>query len=713
MVRLHHLKRKALVHFFIWVITMMAVVILWFDVGQRRPILGFAETVEHKLSIPLTAKLLQLNFKSGQYVRKNDVIALLSTKDIDAQIAIEEAELKRAEASIGAVKVKEQRRTFSALRGFAQANDSAEKSLIDARAELFIRSAELKALKTKRDILKKMVKDRLAKRQDLIDLNIRYAALKKEISAARLRVGLFNKQSKDVQKRKEYLPLSPIKMAIAPIEAKIFVIKKRIDRLKEQRKELILRSPVSGHISTIWLRPGEVARVGRPVVSIVELSKNRVVGCVYEGDSAELKVGMSAMLFARSTKGRKLKGRIVSLSPHISELPIRCWPQPRQRTWGRKIILAVNAKTPLLAGEGFNVRVDLTKPIISPTIRSANAKKNNAERVSKEKKVKHSTARTDTTKTDTTKTDTIIRAMHIPQALITKSRFEPSGILWNAARDRYFIVSDDTGYKQTIKHLPWIFSMDKRGNVDSQPLLIEGISKINDLESIAQGDNNFIYLLSSQSYSKKGKRKKSRQRFLRVEQRKDGIFLDRKVHLAKLLDKLPVEKLKALGLNDTKDLDIEGMTKTARGGLLIGLKSPLDEDGNALIWHLKKPKTLFQTKNLDQGELKLFGKVRLEVKADGSNAKGGISELLELDDRSLLITATLAVGDAKKSQTSSLWHSGRTVGENKALGAKKLRDFPNRKAEGMSFSADGKHIVVVFDAGSKNPDWAKIKWPIR
>jgi hypothetical protein len=50
--------------------------------------------------------------------------------------------------------------------------------------------------------------------------------------------------------------------------------------------------------------------------------------------------------------------------------------------------------------------------------------------------------------------------------------------------------------------------------------------------------------------------------------------------------------LTTLGLTDTQHLDIEGLTATARGGLLLGLKEPLDERGEAVIWHLPGPDAL-------------------------------------------------------------------------------------------------------------------------
>jgi hypothetical protein len=103
--------------------------------------------------------------------------------------------------------------------------------------------------------------------------------------------------------------------------------------------------------------------------------------------------------------------------------------------------------------------------------------------------------------------------------------------------------------------------------------------------------------------------------------------------------------------------------------------------------------------------------VKLSVKANGREVPGGIAELLELPDRSLVIAAT-ASGIKPRRQSGSLWHVSHTAREaGGLLKARRLRTFPGRKPEGLALSPRPGRLVVVFDADQGTPSWLELPWP--
>ena len=88
--------------------------------------------------------------------------------------------------------------------------------------------------------------------------------------------------------------------------------------------------------------------------------------------------------------------------------------------------------------------------------------------------------------------------MVLPDSLIKRSRFEPSGLVWVPQQHRYVVVSDDTGQVGLDEHAPWLFTMDRRGQVDPSPMLIRGADAVNDLESITAAAGGALYTLGSQ-----------------------------------------------------------------------------------------------------------------------------------------------------------------------------------------------------------------------
>ena len=65
------------------------------------------------------------------------------------------------------------------------------------------------------------------------------------------------------------------------------------------------------------------------------------------------------------------------------------------------------------------------------------------------------------------------------------SLFEPSGLVARASEHRYLLVSDDTGRDET-EGLPWLFAMSAQGSVAPEPIVLEGVRELSDLEAITE-----------------------------------------------------------------------------------------------------------------------------------------------------------------------------------------------------------------------------------
>jgi len=215
---------------------------------------------------------------------------------------------------------------------------------------------------------------------------------------------------------------------------------------------------------------------------------------------------------------------------------------------------------------------------------------------------------------DTFERNSELIPIELSPKMLKTSPFEPSGICWINELNRYLIVSDDTGTKK-LKNIPLLFSVNTQGKVDDQLVNIKGINRINDLESITRDDKGFIYLLSSQVSGKKGKRKKSRELFVKTRLNGHNVDVVSYVHLLQLLKNAVAEKVivpSDLGIDDDNfaELNIEGIC-FFQDKIYLGLESPLDDEGRSLIWVLENPSDLFNTKRLNSSSVRLWAKVRL------------------------------------------------------------------------------------------------------
>jgi hypothetical protein len=400
---------------------------------------------------------------------------------------------------------------------------------------------------------------------------------------------------------------------------------------------------------------------------------------VSEFEALSVKIGAKAKLYRRDMSGIVLKGHVMSMGPIVDEVPVRCRRDPRLPAWGRDVVIVLDEAAQLLPGQAFYVSINKDFKAAAKAVAAPTARPN----------------------------ETAAKDMMVPDRLRSLSRLEPSGLVWIDSLSRYLMVSDDTGFKGSNNHAPWLFAMDADGRLDPEPLKIQGLESVNDLESITAQDNGLIYILASQSFSRKGKRKKNRQLFARLVNEGGSFRADGAVHFASLLDRSSDEFRQGLGINDTSQLDIEGMT-TRNGSILMGLKAPLDSKGRAIIWKMDFPERLFGSGDIESCGLTHWTSVQLKVKADGASVPGGISELLALPDGTLLIGATASGIDAESQDGAIYFSKAPTVGTTYA---RRVNEFGGLKPEGLALSPRTGRYAVVFDRGSELPSWLELPWP--
>lgn len=681
----------------VWGGTLVGAAALWTDV-RRESAVGFALGAEYQVATPEPGRLESLQVAPGQRVRAGQVVATLAADAIDAELAILAAERERVAAELGAVRSETSLRSIDTTREFDESIASAELALRTARADRNVRAAEFKALTSQTEVLRDLVDRRMADRRELDALTVQHAALREELQTADAQIKQLAGQASAARARRALLPADPTAEAVRPLHAELAVIAGQEQLLAVRRNEVVLRAPADGEVAAVFVRPGEVATAGAPILSIVAdpAPNAEVQVCLREPQAGHVRVGDAALLTSRDRSAPGVPGRVVRVAPRVAELPIRCRRAVGVPEWGREAIVALDAPTPLLPGQSFAVAFLGAPASDDPPPAPA-------------------TSPPPTAPAAAPRPDRPL-PIDVPPALAARTRFEPSGLAWSSRRARFVIASDDTGLADTTEHAPWLFTMDERGELDADPLIVAGIDGFSDLEAIAPGPGDSFYILASQSRSRKGKRPPARQVFARIVLDDGGARVEARARLAERIDEAGPALLTGLGLADTADLDLEGLTATSRGGLLIGVKEPLDERGEAMIWHLPRPDALLSGASASDAGLVRWGGVPLRVSADGKDVAGGISDLLELSDGSLLI-ATTKSGEDPGEQDGAVWHA---ADRNTLSEARRVRSFPGLKPEGLALRPDGptprpsgsgQSVVVVFDTGDAPPLWTELPWP--
>ena len=207
-----------------------------------------------------------------------------------------------------------------------------------------------------------------------------------------------------------------------------------------------------------------------------------------------------------------------------------------------------------------------------------------------------------------------------------------------------------------------------------------------DLEGAAAIGNR-IYWISSHSFNSDGEDKKKRKVLFATEvvEGTDGPTLKGVGEASITLRDRLVEAASVA----KKELNIEGLAATPDGGLLIGLRAPL-QNNKALVIRLENPAAV-----IDNAEAPKFG-APMEIKLDGMGIRS--LEQVGMGDRAYLISAG-PVSDSTEGIALYWWSgSGDPVKvENFGFG-----EHPNFKPEAIAVVPGTQTIAIFSDDGKKN-----------
>lgn len=664
------------------------------DLSSSSGVQGYTATNSYSVAPPRPATIKSISVELGATVRAGDVIAQLESTELNAELEVANAERATASAEIVAEAARLRRDSVNLERRFSTGSEQANAQLANAEATAHTAAAELAAIDAELVQQTDLVAKKLANAAVLSDLQLRRAALAKQVDAASSVLRVLRGNVSSAAKRSIALGAGDSSSdddQLKPLQAQLHAAEVKIAQLTRERDLMALRAPADGVIDSLPLHTGDLASPELPVATLVAPDSQRVIACIPESRARGIEVGLEADITSTYDKTRTT-GAIESVTGTIGPLPARCQnPASKAIVMGRVAILTVDEPMGGLPGQTQIIKISARRRAPA-TNRTPPAPQSTAPRGSGAPIIVAAPP-----------APAAPAALQVSGELLSRTRFEPSGLVWVAALDRYVVVSDDTGTTEKDDHAPWLFTMSSTGAIDPQPLVVTGLADLNDLESIATDGAGGLWLLSSQSQSKKGKRPENRRRLVHVVFTKAGeAKVDKYADLVGLIDAAPPATRAALGVLDTTSLDIEGMAYKD-GALYFGLKSPVDTAGRALIWRTAAPDRLLAG-DLAGAKLELWSRVRLTVEADGRKVPAGIADMVFWDSDTLILAVT-ASGADNKAEAGALYVARATAGD---LAPVHVRTFPGLKPEGIARGPKDT-LAVVFDRGTDAAQWVQLE----
>jgi RND family efflux transporter MFP subunit len=122
---------------------------------------------------------------------------------------------------------------------------------------------------------------------------------------------LLPQQTYDDTEARYQAALAQVDLARAQFEQ----AKARLDELKITLSNTIIMSPVDGFVGKRFLDPGAFANTNTPVVSVVDISRVRMVANLVERDVRRVPTGTGANVEVDAFPGEKFRGRVSRVAP--------------------------------------------------------------------------------------------------------------------------------------------------------------------------------------------------------------------------------------------------------------------------------------------------------------------------------------------------------------------------------------------------------------
>lgn len=439
-----------------------------------------------------------------------------------------------------------------------------------------------------------------------------------------------------------------------PLQTDIKDVKREISFVENRLRNLFVFAEVDGAVGAVNYKPGETAPAFAPLITLIPINPSYINGYVNENLHAAIKVGQ--LVDVSTGDGRSVYGKIASIGSRIVPIPQRLLRIYSLPAWGREVVIKIPSNNKFLVGEKVTVKKNWGVNFLN----TAQAKEEIVNSIYAENEPQN---------------------MRYPSFVTDQFEPEISGIVYIPDLKKYALISDD--YPESR---PFLLLMNENGEISEQFLPIEGLDKMEDIESISI-DGNHIYLMSSLSVNKNSQLKKHRQLFAKIKRNGFDFKLERIFDLRKaLLSALKNSSTRILNEIYQKaleqDLEIEGHF-VKDNTLHVALKQPVLANGESVVLQLRNVGELFNKENLDPGDLKMAFKFRTQF-VHHATSESVLTDLISIGD------TVYAASSCKSDKCSAVWKLNDKEPEL-------IYEFDERRLEGIAKSPDGSYMYGVFD----------------
>jgi HlyD family secretion protein len=300
---------------------------------------GYVEATTVRVSPKVAGRLAEVRAVEGARVEAGEVVATISTVDLDFALQRARAERDQADAM------------YRLLQAGARPEDikQAEAQVATAASERLAVEAELASARADEVRFEQLVQKNAGSVKQRDD-----AVTRRELAEAKLRAA--SDRLDAARSVLERLKAGARAEELEAARARVQAVAAQIASLEHDLTEAVIRAPIAGIVSSRLVEPGELVGVGTPLALIVDLDRAWATVYVQETLVPSLKIDQFATVLTDG--GDHLQGRVTFISPKAEFTPRNVQTPDERAKLVYRVKVSVDNRQGVLK-PGMPVTVDL------------------------------------------------------------------------------------------------------------------------------------------------------------------------------------------------------------------------------------------------------------------------------------------------------------------------------------------------------------------
>lgn len=330
--------------------------------------IGLAESFAVNVAPTENGKLDSMVVDLFDLVEVGQTIAVMDDTLLQAEFMIADAELGRLRSEVDAERrrmevelAQRESDTIDELRRYQMNEEDARLQLLDMTVQEEANTIRLERLKIEMDRNRRLVEQQLGDEARYDETRLEYEELKRELEQNRASIAAARTQLAQATKRREERELRVESQLddnyLEPIRLAINVQEANLHQIRELRAQCVLRAPISGQVTQVFHRGGEIVLAGDPILMITDSSTQRVVAYLREDTVGHVTENAEVILRSERRPDAVTRARVARTGVGIQELPVSAWATPFLPERGFPVLIHELAENVLVPGERVTVRI--------------------------------------------------------------------------------------------------------------------------------------------------------------------------------------------------------------------------------------------------------------------------------------------------------------------------------------------------------------------